>query len=649
MPPMDNSKFHKQVVHHKKGEGYDQQYDPIAQMTKERFTRAREWRRQDMIGQFSVEQTLWNCYNQYHSIPEACDADLAERINTDVRISLTKHKVDTLVAWTRDLLGTTNTSPFVVEPTPIPDLSEAAKMQVVAKMRSKILSGYEGTPEQIFEMARQLKAEQLAEEVKIAQNASMHMQKLIDDQLIEGGFRNQIMDFLTNFALYPYAVMVGPMPEMIPVYKWSGNTPRASYKPILRTYNVSPFDYYWSPDTYQAGKGTYDIIRIRMTKMSLLQCAGLNGFIKENVINAVRHFDNPDNSLDWLSQNPDKDKQPIKRWPNDESIDLLVHYGAISGKELRRYGMTGVDDNAFYECQATVLGSWTIRLLLNPNPDMSARPIYSSSYQRAPGKMAGYGIGQIMRDIERSFMAAYRGLIENIGFSAAPIGEVDYTRIQRYMSDEQLGELMSATVIPTDPDMTGGGRPAHYFHNVPNISGQLIGVMQYFTELADRHTGIPAAMSGQPVGTGANRTFRGIMALYGNALKGVQSAMINLDRELFEPLGKSYFAYNMRYSKDPLIKGDAMVRARGTEGLLQKEIDKQNSLENLQMIAQLSQTGQVDPKVLNWAVTKALETSGVPLDELGVSVGEPPSMESMGAGFPPAEMAGAPTEPTPTM
>lgn len=620
---MATTNFKQQVIHHKKGEGYDQQYDPIAQMVKERFTRAREWRRQDMIGPFSVEQTLWNCYNQYHGIPDPMDAELAARVNTNVKLSLTKHKVDTLVAWTRDLIGNTSNSPFVVEPTPIPDLSEAAKMQVIAKMRYKLLNGFEGSPEQVFELARQLKAEQMAEEFRVAQSASQNMQKLIDDQLVEGGFRNQMMDFLTNFALYPYAVMVGPMPEMIPVFKWRGNSPTSAYKPILRTYNVSPFDYYWSPDTYQAGKGTYDIIRIRMTKMNLLQCAGLNGFIRDNVINAVRHFDNPDNSLDWLSQNPDKDKQPIKRWPNDESIDLLVHYGAISGKELRGYGMTGVEDNAFYECQATVLGSWTIRLLLNPNPDMSARPIYSSSYQRVPGKMAGYGIGQIIRDIERSFMAAYRGLIENIGFSSAPMGEVDYGRIQRYMSEDQIGELMSATVIPTDPDMSGGGRPAHYFHNVPNISNQLLGVMQYFTELADRHTGIPAAMSGQPVGTGANRTFRGIMALYGNALKGVQSAMINLDRELFEPLGKSYFAYNMKYSKDPAVKGDALVRARGTEGLLQKEIDKQSSLENLQMIAQLSQTGQVDPKVLNWAVNKALQTSGVPLEELGVIAGEP--------------------------
>ena len=606
-------KWHSDVRHKKDSD----EFDPIAKMVNERFTRAREWRAQEMIGQFTVEQTLLNCYNQYHGIPDCDEAELLDRLNTNVKISLTKHKVDVLVAWTRDLLGSANTSPFLVEPTPIPDLSARAKAEVVAKLRTQLMGGFVGDEAAVMALARSLKEQQLAEEMRLAQNASRAMQTLIDDQLVESGFRGQLMDFLTNFALYPYAVMVGPHPEMIPVFKWSGGRPVTSQKAVLKTYNVSPFDYYWSPDTYAAGKGTFDIIKVRMTKMDLIRSAKLPGFIYENVKAAIKKLSGPDNSIHWLSGNPDKQTN-LRPWGSDDSIDLLVHYGALSGRELRQYGMSGVEDDVYYECQATVLGSWTIRLVMNPNPNVFHRSIYSASYQRVPGKLPGYGIAQNLRDIERSFMSAMRGMLENIGFSSAPMGEVDFARVQRYMSDDQLGELMSATVIPTDPDMSGGGRPAHYFHNVPNISGQLVNVMQYFTDLADRHTGIPAAMSGQPVGTGVNRTFRGIMALYGNALKGVQSALINMDKELFEPLGQAYFNYNMKYHDDPRVKGDSMVRARGTEGLLQKEIARQGSIEQLQLIAQLSQTGQVDPKVMRWAINKALESSGVPLEELGV-------------------------------
>ncbi|MGE8165194.1 hypothetical protein ACQKRQ_34225 [Paraburkholderia sp. NPDC080076] len=112
-----------------------------------------------------------------------------------------------------------------------------------------------------------------------------------------------------------------------------------------------------------------------------------------------------------------------------------------------------------------------------------------------------------------------------------------------------------------------------------------------------------------------NRTFRGIMALYGNALKGVQSALTNLDIDLFERLGNAYFDWNMKYTDDPTIKGDAKVKARGTSGLLEKEVAKQNAQDMLQFIAQLAQGGQVSPAVMRWAIDQALTASGVPLDQ----------------------------------
>jgi hypothetical protein len=286
-------------------------------------------------------------------------------------------------------------------------------------------------------------------------------------------------------------------------------------------------------------------------------------------------------------------------WGLDESIDVIRHFGLLSGRELNRYGLS-VDDGEYHETEAVILGMWTIKLMINPNPNTSERPIYATAYQRTPGKLPGHGIGQIVRDIERAFMAALRGTLENVSYSVAPLGEVDYRRIQRYMAEDQIGNVMAGTVVPVDPDPANGGRPAHYFHTVPNITQQTANLMQFFIDMADRWTGLPAALSGQPVGTGVNRTFRGIMALYGNALKGVQSALTNLDIDLFERLGNAYFSFNMKYDPDPDIKGDAKVKARGTSGLLEKEVAKQNAQDTLQFIAQLAQTGDI-PNPLNLA------------------------------------------------
>ncbi|MGF6599803.1 hypothetical protein P3T23_004537 [Paraburkholderia sp. GAS448] len=617
--------------------------DPVALLVRDRYRRARRWRAVERIGRFTVEETLRNCYRQYHAILDPHDQELVDASGIDLTVSITKHKTDVLVAWMRDLLLNSADAPFVVSPTPIPELSVSGKAQVVQQVKKKLLAdGATPGPEGLVDLVRQLKAQQLAAEQDIAQAASKAMQQRIEEQLVEASFRDELLMFLTNFALYPYAVLVGPTPEMRPVFHWKGNRPVETYEPMLAVRNVSPFDYFWSPDSPSGGKGTFDVIRERMTKYRLMMSATLPGYITKNVIEALQHFALPETNRDWLNPNPDKPMVGSLMWGLDDSIDVIRHYGLLSGRELRRYGMS-VDDGEYHETEAVVLGYWTIRLLVNPNPNTAERPVYVTSYQRTPGKLPGHGIGQLVRDIERAFMAALRGTLENVSYSVAPLGEVDYRRIQRYVADDQIGNVMAGTVVPTDPDPANGGRPAHYFHTVPTVTQQTMSLMQFFIDMADRWTGLPAALSGQPIGTGVNRTFRGIMALYGNALKGVQSALTNLDIDVFERMGNAYFSFNMKYDPDPSIRGDAKVKARGTSGLLEKEVAKQNAQDTLQFIAQLAQTGDIPPALLKWAIDQALVAAGVPLDQFPDE-----STPSQQAGAPQQPGApGAPPSPSP--
>jgi hypothetical protein len=495
--------------------------DPVADLVRDRYRRARHWRAVQRIGMYTVEHALQNSYRQYHAILDPRDAELVTASGIDLDISITKHKTDVLVAWMRDLLLNSADAPFVVEPTPIPELSAMGKAQVVQQVKKQMLS--QGAmqnppgPDGVIGMVRQLKAQQLAAEQDVAQQASKGMQQKIEDQLTEAGFRDELLQFLTNFALYPYAVMTGPTPEMRPTFRWQGMKPVQDYEPILAVRNISPFDYFWSPDSPSAGKGTFDLVRDRMTKHRLMMSATLPGYITKNVLAALTHFALPETNRDWLNPNPDKPMIGSIMWGLDESIDVIRHFGLLSGRELRQYGIS-VDDAEYHETEAVILGQWTIKLMINPNPDTRERPIYATSYQRTPGLLPGYGIGQIVRDIERAFMAALRGTLENVSYSVAPLGEVNFRRIQRYMAEDQIGNVMAGTMVPVDPDPASGGRPAHYFHTVPNVTGQCMQLMQFFIDMADRWTGLPAALSGQPIGTGVNRTFRGIMALYGNAL-----------------------------------------------------------------------------------------------------------------------------------
>lgn len=47
-----------------------------------------------------------------------------------------KHKTDVLVAWMRDLLLNSADAPFVINPTPVPELSPMDKAQVVQQVKN---------------------------------------------------------------------------------------------------------------------------------------------------------------------------------------------------------------------------------------------------------------------------------------------------------------------------------------------------------------------------------------------------------------------------------------------------------------------------------------------------------------------------------
>ena len=134
--------------------------------------------------------------------------------------------------------------------------------------------------------------------------------------------------------------------------------------------------------------------------------------------------------------------------------------------------------------------------------------------------------------------------------------------------------------------------------------------------LADIVTQIPASIHGQPVGTGANRTFRGMSMLYGNALKGVQSGITNIDEDVVSPFATSLYMLNLKYNPKDEIKGDAKVIARGASGLMEKELKKNDMLEAAQIVASLAQTGRVKEETLDVAVGRVLEA----LDLVNVDV-----------------------------
>lgn len=612
--------------------------DLLAAITTERWNYSVFWRDNEKIGDKSVGTVLRECYEQRAGILAPCDRKIVDELGVDNYINLSGLKVSALVAWLRDLLVESIDLPFNIEPAPISELSDRAQQAVLLQVKKQLFSqgGFNGD---LLQTIQQLKYQQTQTENQYAQTAVDNMMTLIKNQCLEGGFYNALLKTINDLSTYPYAVLHGPIPTMVETMEWNGNTLKAVQKMQLQFRPVSVFDFFWTPDSPDAQRGTGVFIREKMNKHQLYGCAKLKSYISQNVISVIEEVTTGRLNLSWLSKNPEQPDKIGSRWGNGATVDILRHYGLFSGRELEKCGMTGLDDHQYYETCVSICGGYTIQAYVVPVPNPNSRPIYTASFETSADRIPGTSICQKLRDTERAYLFATRCMMVNGSFSAGPITEADYSRLHKWMKPEDVGRLASLMMYMAEPDLTGGGRPAMTFHEVPSNIGAYINMAQYFMDLADRITQIPASLHGEPVGTGANRTFRGMAMLYGNAIKPIQSALANLDNTMFQPLAQLMYNYNMKYSDDDSVKADARVIAQGAKGLIDKEVAKQNAMDTLQFIAQAGSAapGLIEPSVFKWAINSALRAAGVPVDELDTS-----SQQTIPAGVNPMAVGQAP-------
>ena len=606
---------HAQKLHDSNSEKNVEIRDKLAYMVKSDFDLAVKHRNIHKFGSGTASEILQQCHDQYYG---ELPCKIKEVFGDMPAINLTQLKVSALNAWIRDLLFGSGGTPFTVEPTPIPELNAEMEEEILGRVKEVLFGPHEELLPKSNDELRKLVKDEKDHVRKVTEATAARACKLMEevmwDQCIDGGYKKAFLQFLQDFCIYPYAVLEGPVPEIRTQNVWSGNTLKDKDEVVYAINRISPFDFFWSPDSTNAQDGSFVIIRKRYSRKQLVKMAKLKSYIQENVLDALEHFANRSTNMNWLSDNPEQ--QNAIPWDGKSALEVLKYYGSVKGELLKEYGMTGLDDGEYYDCIIHTLGTFTLKVVINPNPNAHIRPVFVTSYEKTGNGIMGVGIAQKIRDVERAFHSCLRGMIKNMEFSSGPIGEVDFSRIQQWIDDDSVGDIEPYTINPVDPDPVGGGRPAYMFHSFPNNTAALSNVCQWFMSLADIVTQIPASIHGQPVGTGANRTFRGMSMLYGNALKGVQSGITNIDDDVVGPFATSLYMLNLKYNPNKEIKGDAKVIARGASGLMEKELKKNDMLEAAQIVASLAQTGRVNPESIDKAVDRVLVALDLVDDDL---------------------------------
>ena len=518
-------------------------------------------------------------------------------------------------SWLTDILIPSYDKPWTLNSTPIPKLPKRLREAIIDALEQTVRQG-ETDARGLTEQARMLKAEAMRMAQDLADKANENMERLIEDQLMEGNWRNAFGAFIDDLSVFPTAFLRGPVFVNTKKSVWDENKLVVKTEPVAFVMRVSPFDVFPSPDATTTQDGKYIITRQRMLGERLHACIGMFGFREEAIRRVLEEYPQGfseelpfDQARDAIES---KDQNTIATAGYTVPLDTIVYNGQIDGQTLIDGGLLVPDPQAFYEVEVWTIANITVKAVLNPY-ETGRRPIYSTSWVKVPGSFWGDSIITLLLDLERVCNSTARAILKNAGYSSGPIGEVD---TERLAAGEDATNVIPYRIYGVSPDLTGGGRAAFNFYAVPNVAAPLQSLFEYYKQMADDVSGVPAYVLGSPAAAGAGRTATGLAALMSNAAKGVKAAILNVDRDVIEKLITGYYEFNLMTSDDPTIKGDAQVIATGASGLLQRELAQSRNAELLQLLAPYTQSGIVKPETIQILLREILKSTGLPVDDM---------------------------------
>lgn len=607
----------------------DERADKLADLVQDRYQRAASARSsREVYRTQSVDFWLREAYERF--LGKACNN----------RFNLTRIKAGALYAKVKDMVVNSADAPFVVEATPIPTLSKKQTRQVQEVLErllgEKLMEagivlqdaegnvwpnydavimadGYTLVPSVaawLKEQTVEQKQTILTEAGKVAREAIKQVTTLMQDQMLEGGWRDAYLDVLFDVFLYGTGVLRCEL-RRVQGLKWNGDKLTPSTDDIMTWRHVPVGNCYPSADSESAQEGTYFIERGAMRKQDLFACAQIDWMRQDKIAEA---YEQARDNADWLER---EDVEQPQQWADDALVDVLIHEGTVRGDTLMDWldDDAGIDENAFYDVEAWVLAGVTIgcRVLKHPH---GTRSYFSANFQRAGRNFWGIGAGMTLASIEDTLNGLLDDLAQNLELTVAP--PIFYDVMAFENADDVT--LKKRARIPFNPDPVNRTMQPFFQPRFDSKSGELINLFNWFYRLADDESGIPGLLSGNDRIGGGEATFRGMKMLAASANTLVKAAFLNIDQTMIQPAMQWLWRWNMLNSKEEGIRADVRVVARGAAGLMQKEIADAERADVLPLLMQLIQGAGLPPeetqRIMQYLLQQTMAQGGMPVDEL---------------------------------
>jgi hypothetical protein len=539
----------------------------------------------------TVSQRILSSLRQREGIYEAETLNLIRKSHgTEVFMLLTDTKCRALEAWLNDIMLPSGERPYGIEPTPVPELPQNitakasnlfvedyfVKAQAQAMQSGTVFNESMFNQEHFEAEAEKFKKELLNVIRDRAKEDADSLETQIDDELVEGGWYKTLSDFIYDFATFPTAFMEGPIFRRRSVLQWE--PVEGEYRSELRVVEkvvpeydrIHPYYVYPSPGSKSIQEGNL-CIRRRYSRGDIEKFRGVPGFnaktidiVLELYANGYREY------LDYDTEFEDLHDRELERQDPEGHIDCIKFWGNVQGLKLREWGMPLEqisDPFREYPVIAYMVGNYVIGAKINPHP-LGRRNIYSASFRKKNDSVWGKSVPELMKDVQNVCNSAARAICNNAAIASGPQvwqlvdlipPECDRTDIHPW----KIWEFSSEKI-------KGAGQNPIGFHQPDLIVGELLKIYEYYFQQGSEVTGIPAYIYGSEKVGGAGQTASGLSMLMNAAAKGLRNAAKNIDDGVISPSIKEHWLMLM-LSRPDLAKGDAKIKARASDYLIQQE------------------------------------------------------------------------------
>lgn len=336
------------------------------------------------------------------------------------------------------------------------------------------------------------------------------------------------------------------------------------YAPVIL--RVNPWFFYPDETTDEASKLNDTIETHPMSALELKRYIDHEGFISESIAKVLEKKPDEYVSESWADFAKLSENNP-NLYKNKYLV--LEYHGPITKNQLNKLSIEPCYDsiNDEYYGEVWVCQGEVIRIELETIEASFSVPYYVSVWEKDPGSVFGYGVPLMMDDAQRVVNEAWHMILDNSSASSGPQIAMQKSLIEPANGKWEIGpnQIWYLTDIQASVDQ------AIQFFNVPNITGQIVPILQMAQGFAEEESGIPLITAGlnspQPA-----ETATGSLVMQHASTTLLDFTSEEWDDNITGPIISNMYAWNMQNSPKKEIKGSYIVDVRTSTEYKNKQL-----------------------------------------------------------------------------